>query len=327
MLSFLPYNEPKGSYVTTPTKSQKEVTLQKVVDAISSLSVKVDNFGNQHASLERIEFDDDDVRKSILAMREASNVRQLANVAEFFEFFYDEEAETSILRCLPCFKLHLAARPTISSLSPFEAHRIINTTSNGTLGGGIIFKQDTTRQLIEGHNQVWFRQRKSSIDHLFLMGEGSTVHQKAMKAYQQEMKILRKKTSATTYIFRAVIIDLKLRAAARHFETLISFLSCCSVDVGAIGHSRNNFNDILYYLEKTANARINVWLNYPLPSTQLPPYIWATVDKGTPSRTTNQAILVVARDETGVPSPIPVASPGVYSELERCARRATYQIN
>ena len=319
MLSFLPYNEPKGSYATTSTKSQKEVTLQNVVDAISSLSLKVDNFGKQHASLERLLFEDGDVRTSIVAMREATNVRQLANVSEFLEFFYDEETETSILRCLPCFKLHLAARPTISSLSPFEAHRIINTTSNGTLGSGIIFKKETTRQLIEGHNQVWYREKKSCIDHLCLMGEGSTVHQKAMKAYQQEMKILKKKTSASSNIFRAVITDLKLGAAARHFETLISFLACCCVDVGAIGHSRNNFNDILYCLEKTVNGRINVWLNQPLPSTQLPPHIWATVDKGTPSRTTNQAILVVARDETGVPCPIPVASPGVYSEVEQAS--------
>ena len=43
------------------------------------------------------------------------------------------------------------------------------------------------------------------------------------------------------------------------------------------------------------------------------------MDKGTPSRRTNQAILVVARDETGVPCPIPVACPGVYSELEQAS--------
>ena len=155
MLSFLPYSEPRGSYATTSTKSQKEVTLQNVVDAISSLSQKVDNFRKQHASLERLVFEDGDARTSIVAMREATNGRQLGNVSEFLEFFYDEETETSILPCLPCFKLHLAARPTISSLSPFEVHHIINTTSNGTLGSGIIFRKETTRQLIEGHNQVW----------------------------------------------------------------------------------------------------------------------------------------------------------------------------
>ena len=60
-------------------------------------------------------------------------------------------------------------------------------------------------------------------------------------------------------------------------------------------------------------------LNQPLPSTQLPPHIWATVDKGTPSQTTNQAILVVARCQTGVPCPIPVAALSVYTELEQAS--------
>ena len=71
------------------------------------------------------------------------------------------------------------------------------------------------------------------------------------------------------------------------FETLISFLACCAVDMGSIGHSPNNFNHILYCLEKTVDNRINAWLNTPLPSTLLPPHFWATVDKATPSCTTN----------------------------------------
>ena len=156
------------------------------------MSQKVDNFGKQHASLEQLVFEDGDARTSIVAMREATNGRQLGNVSEFLEFFYDEETETSILRCLPCFKLHLAARSTISSLSPFEVHRIINTTSNGTLGSGIIFRKETTGSSSKDTT-------KSGIDHLCLMGEGSTVHQKAMKVYQQEMKILKKETSAGSY--------------------------------------------------------------------------------------------------------------------------------
>ena len=130
---------------------------------------------------------------------------------------------------------------------------------------------------------------------------------------------MKRKTTATSNIFRAAIADLKLGAATRHFETLVSFLACCSADVGDIGHSRNNFSDILYCLEKTVNGRINAWLNRPLLSTQLPPHFWSTVDKATPSRTTNQAVLVVARDKTGVPCPIPVAAPSVYTELEQAS--------
>ena len=67
------------------------------------------------------------------------------------------------------------------------------------------------------------------------------------------------------------------------------------------------------------NRKINTWLSQPLPSTQLPPHIWARVDKATPSRTTNQAVLVVARNETGVPCPIPVAAPNVYTDFEEAS--------
>ena len=304
---------------TEANSSPKEVTLTTVIEAISSLSLKVDNFGKHHATLEQLVFEDDDVRKGALAMKEAKNILQLAEVSEFLQFFYNEESETAVLRCLPCFKMHLAARPALTDLSPFQAQRIINTSSNGRLATGILLNKETTRLLIEGQNQTWYRQKKNCIDHLCLIGDGSKVHQSATKAYQRELEMTKRKTTATSNIFRAAIVDLKLGAAARHFETLISFLACCSVDIGDIGHSRNNFNDILYCLEKTVNRRINVWLIKPLPSTQLPPHIWATVDKGTPSRTTNQAILVVARNKTGVPCPIPVDAPGVYKELEQAS--------
>ena len=63
------------------------------------------------------------------------------------------------------------------------------------------------------------------------------------------------------------------------------------------------------------NSRVSSWLKTPLPSTLLSPHYWATVDKGTPSRTTNQAILIVARDENGTPCPIPVDSPKVYTNV------------
>ena len=48
----------------------------------------------------------------------------------------------------------------------------------------------------------------------------------------------------------------------------------------------------------------------------LPPHFWAMVDKATPSHITNQAILVVARNASGVPCPIPIASPKVYTEFQ-----------
>ena len=118
--------------------SSKEVTLTTVVEAISSLPLKVENWGKHHATLEQLAFEDDDVRKTVLVMKETKNIRQLADVSETIQFFYDEESEAAVFRCLPCFKMHLAARPTLSDLSPFQVHRIINSSSNGTLGTGIL---------------------------------------------------------------------------------------------------------------------------------------------------------------------------------------------
>ena len=67
------------------------------------------------------------------------------------------------------------------------------------------------------------------------------------------------------------------------------------------------------YLEHRKTAE---WLSMPLLSTRPPPHYWATVDKGTPSRITNQAVLIVARDQEGTPSSIPVAAPEIYFDFQ-----------
>ena len=54
----------------------------------------------------------------------------------------------------------------------------------------------------------------------------------------------------------------------------------------------------------------------PLPSTRLPPHYWATVDKGTHYRVTNQAGLVVDQDQNGNLPPIPVAGSEIYFDFQ-----------
>ena len=296
--------------------SSAEATLDHVMEAISNLTLKVDNIEKQHVALTQFAFEDGTTRKSITGMREAQNIFQLAEASQLIEWFYDESSETAVLRCLPCFRLHVVAKPHIVNLTPLQAQRILNSTSSGTLATGMFLKRDITRLLIRGQNATWYRQKNICIEHLSMIGHGSKVHKKALDAYMKEKELANKRSSAITNIFRAAIVDLKLGAAGKHLETLISFLALCSVDVGNIGHSRKHFSDILYCLEKTVNHKITTWLSKPLPSTQLPPHFWVTVDKGTPSRTTNQAILIIARDENGIPCPIPVAAPQVYRALE-----------
>lgn len=150
----------------------KNTTLEDVMKAISSLSVDIENFGKQHSTLEQLVSEDSEVLKSLTAMRAASNIHQLAEVSKYLEFYYDEESQTALLRCFPCFKSQIAARPTLNGLTPLESQRIINSSGSGTIGTGIIFNKATTRLLIEAHNQTWYRQKKSCIDHLCLVGDG-----------------------------------------------------------------------------------------------------------------------------------------------------------
>ena len=82
-----------------------------------------------------------------------------------------------------------------------------------------------------------------------------------------------------------------------------------------IGHSRKNMDSIIYCIEKVINRKTAEWLFMPLPSTRLPSHYWSAADKGTPSRVTSQAVLIVSRDQNGTPSPIPVAAPEIYFDF------------
>jgi hypothetical protein len=292
------------------------VTLEKVMEAIQNLNIKVDDIAKKHSSLAHLACEDSDTSKAIRRLKSAENIIQIAEATNLLEWFYDEDEETGILRCLPCFQLYMASRPNLANLTPLRAQRLLSSSSSGTFATGILLKKETTRLLIQGHNSRWYTQKNSCLEHLCLIGTGSNIHKKAMDEYKRNLQIEQRRSTAAMNIFRSVIADLKLGAAAQHVETLISLLASCSVNVGRIGHSRKNVKDILYCLEKTVNGRILKWLSTPLPSTMIPPHYWATIDKSTPSRTTNQATLIVARDENGIPNPIPVAAPPVYSEFD-----------
>ena len=232
------------------------------------------------------------------------------------EFFYDELSEEGILRCVPCQDVNVAANPCMATLCPRDAQQILNKKGNGSISTGLLLRKATTRQLISGHNDVWWKQKHACLSHLSLIGEGSNVHLKALQKWNAKQRKQKKTISTLNNVFRAAITDLKMGSAARHFETLLSCLALCGADIGNIGHSRKLFPDILYCLDKAVNEQTAAWLNTPLPSTSMQPHFWATVDKGTPSRVTNQAILIIARDASGTPCLIPVGSPDVYSNLD-----------
>ena len=145
-------------------------SLEGVMDAIGSLSLKVNNITRQHSSLIQLAYKDDDTRKSVMAMQKGENVLQLAKLTQLIEFFSDKQSQTALLHCLPCYKVHLASKPTLGKLTAFQASRIINSSGSRTLSLGILLKQKTTCLLIEGHNATWYRQKNVLINHLCQIG-------------------------------------------------------------------------------------------------------------------------------------------------------------
>ena len=86
-------------------------------------------------------------------------------------------------------------------------------------------------------------------------------------------------------------------------------------DVGELGHSRKQFSAILCAAELWCDRQIADFLSTPLPSTKLPPHYYATCDKSTPNRISNQAILLCPMVNSHRKA-IAVSSQEVYKETD-----------
>jgi hypothetical protein len=139
--------------MTRPTATEQTIdisedtSMKQVIDAVADLSIKIDCIGKQHKTMVQLALEDGEIQKSLSTMRKAENILRLTESSQLLEWFYDETTECVVLRCLPCFQLHLAAKPTLAKLTPLKAQRLQIAT-------GIFLKKETTRRLIQGHNQT-----------------------------------------------------------------------------------------------------------------------------------------------------------------------------
>ena len=123
------------------------------MDAISNLSIKMDNINRYHASLTELAFKDSEVRISVNKIREANNIIELSDALPLLQWFHDEPTETAVLRCLPCFLLHQEAKSSLGKLTPLQAQKVLNSSGCSTLATGIFLKKNKTQALIKGHNE------------------------------------------------------------------------------------------------------------------------------------------------------------------------------
>ena len=108
---------------------------------------------------------------------------------------------------------------------------------------------------------------------------------------------------------------VKTKSAATHYETMIASHSFTGSDVGELRHSRKQFSAILRAAETWCDRQIADYLSTPLPSTKLSPHYYATCDKSTPNRISNQAILLCLM-VGGHRKAIAVSAKEVYNETD-----------
>ncbi|XP_018010566.1 uncharacterized protein LOC108667964 [Hyalella azteca] len=161
-----------------------------------------------------------------------------------------------------------------------------------------------------GDGQSWYNFKSRLVTHLN-SGQDS-FHWKATQGKEEGASSVPRSVSVTETLCRVALHVLKMKGAALHYESVIALLKACKVDVGDIGHSRNNFPEILRAATVVICQRNNQMLLQPLLSTGLPPHFYITADKSTVNRHTNQAILLIV-NFNGKRIAVPVGAPPVYS--------------
>ena len=117
------------------------------MDAIEKLTINVDDIGQKHARMTQLACEDSETSKSIIRIKDAQNISQLVEATNLIEWYYDENAETVVLRCLPCYQVHLIAKPTMQNMHPLKAQQLLSSSSTGTLATGMFMSRQKIRLL------------------------------------------------------------------------------------------------------------------------------------------------------------------------------------
>ena len=100
--------------------------------AIEDLNLTVKDFGRHHRNIVQLAFEDKDTRKDLSSLKKADNIHKFAETSDLFDFFYDEKAGTSVVRCIPCFELHCQSKAHVRCMPPLKAQQKLNPGGKGT---------------------------------------------------------------------------------------------------------------------------------------------------------------------------------------------------
>ena len=77
--------------------------------------------------------------------------------------------------------------------------------------------------------------------------------------------------AVTQNLVSIALTVVKAKSAAVHYETMVAAHAFTGSDVGELGHSRKQFNKILWCADVWCNREVSKYLSEPLPSTKLAP--------------------------------------------------------
>ena len=104
-----------------------------------------------------------------------------------------------------------------------------------------MYKEDKTKELLEGKNQTWYSFKDYILSHFNFTGGSKVAGDFHFKAKQFQVKVKRQKElqiDVTKNVVSTALTACKIKSAGMSFESLLSLVSMCGGDIGNIGHGR-----------------------------------------------------------------------------------------
>ena len=192
-------------------------------------------------------------------------------------------------------------------------HTNTPTAGGNTLARDLIVDADKKQKLIEGHNEVWYRFKKTLLDHVSCGSRkcGGDQHYQGIIAKKHRIARRNGIMGVTTNLLKCCLIVVKIKSAALHYEDLVSLLQSTGSAVGNLGQGRKQVNGMVKAFQVYMYKKLHQILTTPLANTGLPPHFATTSDKSTPIKVSNHAIMILTVVD-GKKCAIPICAPKVY---------------
>ena len=210
---------------------------------------------------------------SLGVLKKASNITDINGSG--ISFYQGNDDSDAIVRCDTCFEAECDNNPSLSSKDPFFlGHTNISSNGGRSLALGLVINQEKKSRYIEGHNQEWYRFKKTLTDHVSCTSSrhGGNQHLQGLISKKRRDKQNQTILNAVCSQLKAALTTVKMKSASLHYEDLIGLLHSCGSNVGNLGHGRKQVNLMIKAFQAYMLKKLNKLLSKPLSSTGIPPH-------------------------------------------------------